>query len=120
MDKNRLKAQKRARRTSQIRRDVSGSPDRPRLCVYKSLNHIYAQVVDDIAGKTVAAASTREKGADAAKTGNVQAAASVGTRLAAKAKAAGVSKVVFDRAGFRYHGRIKALADAARKGGLEF
>ena len=119
MNKNQLKDHKRTRRRAQIRRSVTGSPERPRLCVYKSLNHIYAQVIDDLAGKTLVAASTRDKGADG-KTGNAQAASAVGQRLAEKAKAAGVTKVVFDRAGFRYHGRIKALADAARKGGLEF
>lgn len=120
MNKNQLKAHKRVRRRAQIRRSVVGSPERPRLCVYKSLNHIYAQVVDDLAGRTLVSASTREKDGAAAKTGNVSAAALVGARLAEKAKAAGVTKVVFDRAGFRYHGRVKALADAARKAGLDF
>ncbi|MBL0920965.1 MAG: 50S ribosomal protein L18 [Phycisphaerales bacterium] len=120
MNKNQHKSNKRSRRRAQIRRSVVGGPERPRLAVYKSLNHIYAQVIDDLAGKTLLAASTRDKDLGADKTGNVAAAAAVGKRLADKAKAAGVSKVVFDRSGFRYHGRIKALADAARKGGLDF
>jgi len=95
-------------------------PDRPRLSIYKSLNHIYAQVIDDLKGTTVASASTMEKELKLTNTGNAGAAATVGVELAKRAKAAGVAKVVFDRNGFRYHGRVKALADAARKGGLEF
>jgi large subunit ribosomal protein L18 len=97
-----------------------GTPDRPRLCVYRSLHHIYVQLVDDLAGRTLAAASTRDKDLKMDATGNIAAAGVVGEKIAERAKAAGVSKVVFDRGGFRYHGRIKALADAARKGGLEF
>jgi large subunit ribosomal protein L18 len=120
MNKNQHKTNKRNRRRAQIRRTLVGGPVRPRLAVFKSLNHIYVQVIDDLAGKTLVSASTRDKDAGVDKTGNVAAAAAVGQRLAAKAKAAGVTQVVFDRAGFRYHGRIKALADAARKGGLDF
>ncbi|MCC6661023.1 MAG: 50S ribosomal protein L18 [Phycisphaerales bacterium] len=121
MDKTKGKAHRRARRRSAIRQRVSGTTLRPRLSVYKSLNHFYAQVIDDLAGKTLAAASSKEKGAPAGgKTGNAATAASVGSRLAEKAKAAGVSAVVFDRGGFKYHGRVKAFADAARKGGLKF
>lgn len=120
MDKNINKAVRRERRTIGIRKRISGTPACPRLCVYKSLHHIYAQVIDDLAGKTLVAASTAEKGVKGGKSGNVAAAAGVGTRLAEKAKSAGIKRVVFDRAGFRYHGRIKALADAARKGGLAF
>ena len=119
MDKSKHKAKRRTRRRASIRVRVQGTPGRPRLSVYKSLNHFYAQVIDDLAGTTLAAASTAEKGADG-KTGNAPAAAIVGTRLAEKAKAAGVKAVVFDRGGFKYHGRIKAFADAARKAGLEF
>ena len=119
MNKNKHKVKRRLRRRAVIRDRVSGTPDRPRLAVYKSLNHFYAQVIDDLAGRTLAAASTKEKGADG-KTGNSPAAATVGTRLAEKAKAAGVKKVVFDRAGFKFHGRVKAFAEAARKAGLEF
>ena len=99
---------------------ISGKPTRPRLAVYKSLNHIYAQVIDDLAGRTLVAASTRDPALSIAKPGNAAAAAAVGASLAEKAKGAGVTQVVFDRAGFRFHGRVKALADAARKGGLKF
>ncbi len=121
MNKQKDKAIRRGRRITGIRKRLTGMPDRPRLSVYKSLNHIYAQVIDDMQGKTLAAASTVEKDVKAAgKTGNSQAAAAVGAKLAERAKAKGVSKVVFDRAGFRFHGRVKALADAARKGGLQF
>lgn len=125
MDKNKHKDKRRARRRAEIRHRVIGTPERPRLSVYKSLNHFYAQVIDDLAGKTLAAASSRVSkksggGAVTAKTGNAAAAASVGTKLAEKAKAAGVTKVVFDRGGFKFHGRVKAFADAARKGGLQF
>lgn len=97
-----------------------GTAERPRLAVYRSLNHVYAQVIDDLAGTTIVSASTRDKDASIEKTGNAAAAAAVGTKLAQKAKAKGITKVVFDRGGFRYHGRVKSLADAARKEGLEF
>jgi large subunit ribosomal protein L18 len=120
MDKSKGKSHRRARRRSAIRDRVSGTAQRPRLSIYKSLNHFYAQVIDDLAGTTLAAASSKEKGTPAGKTGNAAAAATVGTRLAEKAKAAGVSAVVFDRGGFKYHGRVKAFAEAARKGGLKF
>ncbi len=119
MDKSKHKTKRRTRRRAAIRKGLSGTAARPRISVYKSLNHFYAQVIDDLEGKTLAAASTKEKG-PAGKTGNAQAAAAVGTRLAEKAKAAGVSTVVLDRGGFKYHGRIKAFADAARKAGLKF
>ncbi|MGE0726141.1 MAG: 50S ribosomal protein L18 [Alphaproteobacteria bacterium] len=120
MDKATRKQTRRHRRRIGIRKRVVGMPQRPRLCVYKSLAHIYAQVIDDMSGKTLAAASTREKGLGLDKTGNSAAAAAVGTKLAEKAKAAGIKQVVFDRGGFKFHGRVKALADAARKAGLEF
>jgi large subunit ribosomal protein L18 len=120
MDKQKLKTTRRRRRRIGTRKRVIGTPDRPRLAVYRSLHHMYAQVIDDLAGRTLAAASTRDKDASLDKTSNVSAAAFVGTKLAEQAKAAGVSRVVFDRGGFRYHGRVKALADAARKGGLNF
>jgi large subunit ribosomal protein L18 len=98
---------------------VAKAGGRPRLSVHRSQQHIYAQVIDDAAGRTVAAASTLEK--DFAGTGaTVAAAALIGKLLAERARAAGVSKVVFDRGGFIFHGRVKALADAAREGGLEF
>lgn len=119
MNKNKHKQTRRARRVTGIRKRVLGTPERPRLAVFKSLNHIYAQVIDDLAGRTLAAASTTEDGMPD-KSGNSAAAAAVGTKLAERARSAGVGAVVFDRAGFRYHGRVKALADAARKGGLQF
>ena len=101
---------------------VSGTAERPRLCVYRSLDHIYAQVIDDRAGKTLVSASSADK--DTKKNlkggGNVAAAKVVGKVIADRAKAAGVSKVVFDRGGYKYHGRVKALADAAREAGLQF
>jgi len=93
---------------------------RPRLSVHRSGRHIYAQVIDDAAGKTVASASTLEKDVRASTGATTDAAASVGKRVAERASAAGVTKVVFDRGGFLFHGRVKALADAAREGGLEF
>ena len=102
-----------------IRRKVSGTAERPRLAVKKSLKHIYVQVIDDAAGKTIAAASSREADAGA-KGANAAAAKAVGALIAKKAKDKGVKRVVFDRGGYQYHGNIKALADAARENGLEF
>jgi large subunit ribosomal protein L18 len=110
----------RARRHRRVRKKVSGTAERPRLAVFRSNNHIYAQVIDDVAGHTLAAASTADASLKGGATGNVDAATKVGTLVAERAKAAGVEKVVFDRGGFRYHGRVAALADAARAGGLEF
>lgn len=112
----------RKRRHRRVRAKLSGSAARPRLNVFRSLNHIYAQVIDDSVGHTLAAASTLDKevaGEADGKTKKEQAAL-VGRALAERAKAAGISQVVFDRGGYRYHGRVKALADAAREGGLEF
>jgi large subunit ribosomal protein L18 len=109
----------RIRRHSRVRRHVRGSAERPRLAVFRSNRHISVQVIDDYAGKTLAAASTSSAGIDGG-TGNIAAAKEVGRLVAERAKAAGVEKVVFDRGGNLYHGRIAALADAARKGGLEF
>lgn len=120
MDKSQLKAKRRVRRRAAIRHRVIGTPERPRLSVYKSLNHFYAQVIDDLAGKTLASASSFSKKSAAGKTGNAATAATVGAKLAEKARAAGVKKVVFDRGGFKFHGRVKAFAEAARKAGLEF
>jgi len=94
--------------------------DRLRLSVHRSGRHIYAQVIDDKAGKTIAAASTLEKDVRNATGATSEAAAGVGARVAERAKAAGVTRVIFDRGGFLFHGRVKALADAAREGGLEF
>jgi large subunit ribosomal protein L18 len=101
-------------------RIVQNANGRPRLSVFRSGRHIYAQVIDDVAGGTVAAASTNEKGTKVAKSWNVEAAKAVGKAIAERAIAKGVKAVVFDRGGYIYHGRVKALADAAREGGLEF
>jgi large subunit ribosomal protein L18 len=120
MNRIQLKSHRRARRKKGLRKRIFGFPGRPRLTVFRSSTHIYAQVIDDLSGRTLASASTNEKGAKADRGGNCGAAAQVGARVAERAKAAGVAEIVFDRAGFRYHGRIKALADAARKGGLKF
>lgn len=98
------------------KRKIIGTTERPRLAVFRSLNHIYAQVIDDYAGKTLAAASS----AKLKQGGNLEAAKKVGLDVAKAAIAAGIKKVVFDRGGFVYHGRVKALADAAREGGLDF
>lgn len=109
-------------RHERLRRRVAGTPDRPRLFVRRTLHHIYAAVVDDSKGHTLVAASTREKRLGSGKQShtNVDAAKAVGAAIAEKAKAAGVTRVVFDRAGYKYHGRVRALADAARQAGLEF
>jgi large subunit ribosomal protein L18 len=105
-----------------LRRRVRGSAARPRLAVFRSINHIYAQLVDDDAGRTLLAVDSRSKTfrAEHKSGGNVAAAKAVGTLLAQKAKAQGVAEIVFDRGGYQYHGRVKALADAARAGGLTF
>ena len=103
---------------TRIRRKVRGSTERPRLAVYRSLNHIYAQLIDDEKAQTIAAASTTEKGMGLKSGGNVDAAKKVGQAIAERALAAGVSTVVFDRGGYLYHGRVKALTDAARAAGL--
>ena len=109
-------------RHSRLRRWVRGSGTRPRLAVFRSSSHIYAQIVDDESGRTLVAADSRSKVfiAQHRTGGNVAAAKAVGDLLAQKAKAAGIERVVFDRGGFKYHGRVKALADAARAGGLVF
>jgi len=116
------KDQSRQKRHARLRRSLAGSAERPRLLVRRTLHHIYASLVDDAQGRTIAAASTREKdladGLDS-KT-NIAAAEKIGQAIASKAKAAGVKAVVFDRGGLKYHGRVKALADAAREAGLEF
>jgi large subunit ribosomal protein L18 len=103
---------------SRIRKKVRGSADRPRLAVFRSLNHIYAQLIDDDSGKTLATASTTEKGLGVSAGGNIAAAQTVGKTIAERAKAAGVMNVVFDRGGYLYHGRVKALLDATREAGL--
>ena len=121
--KNWIKLEGRERRHKIIRNKIVGTPERPRLSVYRSLNNTYAQIIDDTAGKTLLAVSTaspevREKVKKDA--GNVKGALALGTALADLCKKKGVTKVVFDRSGYLYHGRIKALAEAARKGGLQF
>ena len=114
--------QARVKRHQRVRLKVSGTGEKPRLCVFRSLNHIYAQIVDDLKGNTLIAASTL----DAEIKTNVDeknksgAAGLVGTELARRAVEKGIKKIAFDRGGYKYHGRVKALADAARKGGLEF
>ncbi|MDQ3951559.1 MAG: 50S ribosomal protein L18 [Actinomycetota bacterium] len=105
------------KRHRRVRKKVIGSPERPRLAVYRSNRHIYAQVIDDVAGRTLAAASTLAVGDGDDPKAKAKA---VGAQVAEKAKAAGVTRVTFDRGGFRYHGRIQALADGAREAGLEF
>jgi large subunit ribosomal protein L18 len=110
----------RVKRHERLRLRLAGTPERPRLAVFRSLSHIYAQVIDDTSGNTLAAASSREasfKDASGTKTDDAKA---VGKLVAERAKAAGVDKVVFDRAGFKYHGRVRSLAEAAREAGLDF
>jgi large subunit ribosomal protein L18 len=119
-DAARSKRQGRIRRHSRIRKKVHGTAERPRLAVYRSNRHIHAQLIDDVNGRTLAAASTLEPSLRGDANGNAGAAAKVGTALAERARAAGIAVVVFDRGGFLYHGRVAALADAAREGGLEF
>jgi large subunit ribosomal protein L18 len=110
----------RVRVHERIRHKVNGSPERPRLAVFRSLKHIYAQVIDDRKGHTLASASSGEKKAGIGSGGNVAGAKAVGKLIAERAQASGVKKVVFDRGGYLYHGRVKALAEAARESGLEF
>src|SRR5919198_660121 len=110
----------RQKRHDRIRLHMAGTDTRPRLAIYRSLNHIYAQVIDDASGRTLATASTVEKELRSSGQTKTDEAKVVGRLVAERAKAAGVERVVFDRAGFRYHGRIKSLADAAREAGLEF
>lgn len=110
-------AQLRTRRHFRVRKTVSGTPERPRLAVFRSNKHIYAQVIDDLSGRTLASASTVAEKVTGSKK---QAADAVGKLVAERAKAAGIDTVVFDRGGFRYHGRVAAIADAARAAGLKF
>ena len=110
----------RIRRHRRVRKHVTGTAVRPRLAVFKSNKHIVAQVIDDTTGRTLAAASSLEKAAHSGATGNIATATTVGRTVGERAKAAGVSQVVFDRGGFLYHGRVAAVAEAARAAGLEF
>ena len=110
----------RTRRKQRIRKKIAGTQERPRLTIYRSLKHIYAQVIDDTTGRTLAAASTLDAGVKGATGSKTERAKAVGAAIAERAKAAGISQVVFDRGGYQYHGRVKSLADAAREAGLEF
>jgi large subunit ribosomal protein L18 len=114
--KPRTRDERRYQRHVRVRKKVTGTAERPRLAVYRSLKHIYAQIIDDATGRTLASAS--DLTIDSGKKG--ERAAAIGKQLAERAKEAGITQVVFDRAGFRYHGRVKAVADGAREGGLEF
>ena len=125
--KSGLKELARRRRQARVRKKVTGTPDRPRLCVFRSKKHIYCQLIDDIHGQSLAAASSlsaafreRIQGVEGAAGGNVAGAKLVGALMAEEALARGITRVVFDRNGFIYHGRVKALADGAREGGLQF
>ena len=113
-------AELRRRRHFRVRKNLEGTATRPRLAVFRSNKHLSAQLIDDLSGKTVAAASTMEKDLRSGATGNKSAAATVGRLVAERAQAAGITEVVFDRGGFLYHGRIAAVADAAREAGLKF
>jgi large subunit ribosomal protein L18 len=124
MKRNESKIIRRGRRKAGIRKQLMGQPGRPRLTIFRSARHIYAQLIDDLSGRTLASASTAEKAggsSGAASSGsNCEAAKAVGTQLGERAKAAGISAAAFDRNGYKYHGRVKALADAAREAGLKF
>ncbi len=123
MDKNQARREGRQIRHMRVRRKVAGTAERPRLTIFRSLTNVYCQLIDDATGVTIAAASTLTpeiKGKLGAKRGNVKASVAVGEEIAKLAQAKGIKKVCFDRAGYKYHGRVKALADAARKAGLEF
>ena len=122
MDRHKRKAEQRQRRKKRVRKKANGTPERPRLAVFRSLKHIYSQVIDDIDGRTLASASTccSEVRDEFTYGGNIKAAQRVGELIAKRAIDAGVSMVVFDRAGYNYHGRVKALAESARKAGLKF
>ena len=118
MDAQKRKHHQQDRRAHRVRNKVQGTSERPRLSVFRSSKHIYAQLIDDMTGVTLAAASTAGKAGKYG--GNVTAAKEVGSKLAEAAKAKGITKAAFDRGHYRYHGRVKALADAAREGGLQF
>jgi large subunit ribosomal protein L18 len=122
MDQQKLKHRRQLRRRRHVRKRIRGTAERPRLTVFRSSKHIYAQLIDDLAGVTLASASSRDKAArgDVGYGGNVKAAEAIGRKIAEAAQAKGISKAAFDRGHYRYHGRVKALADAARAGGLQF
>ncbi|NBI30366.1 50S ribosomal protein L18 [Chengkuizengella marina] len=110
----------RLKRHLRVRKKINGTTLKPRLCVFRSSKHIYAQVIDDMNGVTLVSASTLDKGIEISNGGNVESAKKVGELVAKKAKEKGIEEVVFDRGGYIYHGRVKALADAAREAGLDF
>src|SRR5213080_3486815 len=116
MDHQKEKRKRQLRRRRHVRRNITGTSERPRLSVFRSSKHIYAQLIDDLSGATLAAASSRAKEASVDYGGNIKAAKIVGQKLAEAAKQKGITKAAFDRGHYRYHGRIKALADAAREG----
>ena len=118
MERNKLKTLRRNRRKIGIRKRIVGTSEKPRLSVFRSAKHTYAQIIDDLAGKTLV--STNSVIAKMNNGGNIEAAKAIGAEIAGKAKSAGIETVQFDRNGFRYHGRVKALADAAREAGLKF
>jgi large subunit ribosomal protein L18 len=122
MDQQKAKLKRRLRRRLHVRRTLTGTPERPRLTVFRSSKHIYAQLIDDLTGRTLAAASSLapELHKSMPYGGNIKAAQAVGKRLAEVARERGIAKAAFDRGHYRYHGRVKALADAAREGGLQF
>ena len=109
----------RIKRHNRVRGKISGTAERPRLCVFRSESNIYAQIIDDVAGNTLVSASSVEKAFEG-NGGNVEAAKKIGSKIAERALAKGIEEVVFDRGGYIYHGRVKALAEAAREGGLKF
>ncbi len=119
MDRAKIRVEARERIRERIRRNLAGTSERPRLAIFKSQKYIYAQVIDDAAGRTLVSASSRD-GDAGAKGANAAAAKAVGALIAKRAKDKGISRVVFDRGGYLYHGNVKALADAARENGLEF
>ena len=120
MDAQKLKHKRQLRRSRRTRSKITGTADRPRLSVFRSSKHIYVQLIDDMNGVTLAAAGSLGKEAAVKDGGNVKGAAVVGKQIAEVAKAKGITKAAFDRGHYRYHGRVRALADAAREGGLQF
>src|SRR5262245_6466378 len=122
MDQQKAKRKRQLRRRNHVRKHIVGTAERPRLSVHRSSKHIYAQLIDDLSGVTLAAASSlvEDVRKDTPYGGNVKAAKVVGKQLAEQAKSKGIAKAAFDRGHYRYHGRVKALADAAREGGLQF
>ena len=120
MKQSKLKNKRRERRKKRVSKKVRGTSEKPRLTVFRSNKNIYAQIVDDMSGNTIASASSKDSDLGITNGGNLGAAEKVGSALAEKAVAKGVKKIAFDRNGYLFHGRVKGLADAARKGGLEF